>query len=191
MTEGLNRMEVDARQQSDRAQRWQVGALVAGPIAALLLLVGLYLVVRGNIRAVRRQGLRDALTGLPNRLLFADRAAHALAAASRTGVQPTVRMLDLDRFKEVNDTLGHHEGDVLLIEVAARLAAVMRPSDTVARFGGDEFAVLLPDVGPEAATVVAERLLKALEDPFNLDGVTVSVEASMGIASGVGAGRTH
>jgi len=183
MTEGLNRLDVDVRQQSDRAQRWQVGALVAGPVAALLLLVGLYLVVRGNLRAVRRQGLRDALTGLPNRLLFADRAAHALAAASRTGAQSTVMMLDLDRFKEVNDTLGHHEGDVLLVQVAARLAGVMRPSDTVARFGGDEFAVLLPDVGSEAATGVAERILKALEVPFNLDGVTVGVEASMGIAS--------
>jgi diguanylate cyclase (GGDEF)-like protein len=187
MTEGFDRLDLDIRQQSDRAQNWQVGTLVAGPMAALLLLVGLYLVVRSNLRAVKRQGLHDALTGLPNRLLFADRAAHALAAASRTGAQPTVMMLDLDRFKEVNDTLGHHAGDVLLVQVAARLGKVMRPSDTVARFGGDEFAVLLPEVGPVAATGVAERMLKALEDPFNLDGVAVSVEASMGIASASGA----
>ena len=187
MTEAFNRLDADARQQSDWAQHWQVGTLVAGPIAALLLLVGLYLVVRSNLRAVKRQGLHDALTGLPNRLLFADRAAHALAAASRTGAQPTVMMLDLDRFKEVNDTLGHHAGDVLLVQVAARLGKVMRPSDTVARFGGDEFAVLLPEVGPVAATGVAERILKALEDPFDLDGVAVSVEASMGIVSASGA----
>jgi hypothetical protein len=98
MTEAFNRLDVDARQQSDWAQHWQVGTLVAGPIAALLLLVGLYLVVRGNLRAMRHQGLHDALTGLPNRLLFADRAAQALAAASRSGAQPTVMMLDLDRF---------------------------------------------------------------------------------------------
>jgi diguanylate cyclase len=189
MTEGLNRLDVDARRQSDRAQHWQVGALVAGPVAALLLLVGLYLVVRANLRAVRYHGLHDALTGLPNRMLFADRAAHALAAASRTGAQPTIMMLDLDRFKEVNDTLGHHAGDVLLLQVAARLGGAMRPGDTVARFGGDEFAVLLPEVGPLAATGVAERILKALEDPFNLEGVAVSVEASMGIASASGDGQ--
>jgi diguanylate cyclase (GGDEF)-like protein len=190
MTEAFNRLDADARQQSDWAQHWQVGTLVAGPIAALLLLVGLYLVVRGNLRAMRHHGLHDALTGLPNRLLFADRAAHALAAASRSGAQPTVMMLDLDRFKEVNDTLGHHAGDVLLVQVAARLAGVIRPSDTVARFGGDEFAVLLPEVEVLAATGVAERILKALEDPFKLDGVSVSVEASVGIANASGADQS-
>ena len=190
MTEAFNHLDADARQQSDWAQHWQVGTLVAGPIAALLLLVGLYLVVRANLRAMRHQGLHDALTGLPNRLLFADRAAHALAAASRSGAQPTVMMLDLDRFKEVNDTLGHHAGDVLLVQVAARLAGVIRPSDTIARFGGDEFAVLLPEVEVLAATGVAERIFNALEDPFKLDGVSVSVEASVGIAHASGADQS-
>jgi diguanylate cyclase (GGDEF)-like protein len=98
-------------------------------------------------------------------------------------------MLDLHRFKVENDTLGHHAGDVLLLQVAARLGGAMRPGDTVARFGGDEFAVLVPEVGPVAATGVAERILKALEDPFNLEGVAVSVEASVGIASASGDGQ--
>ena len=90
-------------------------------------------------------------------------------------------MLDLDRFKEVNDTLGHHQGDELLVEVASRITAVLRPADTVARLGGDEFAVLLASGGAQAAHRVAERIGEALEAAFILDGVTVSVEASMGI----------
>ena len=135
------------------------------------------------VHEVTRLAMHDALTGLPNRLLFADRASHALQAAHRDGSQPAVLMLDLDRFKEVNDTLGHAYGDLLLQQVAERLSGLLRPSDTVARFGGDEFTVLLTDGGSEAGVNVATRIAAALETPFLLGDTTVSVEASVGIAA--------
>jgi diguanylate cyclase len=149
----------------------------------LLLLCVFVLVTRDYRQMVERQALQDALTGLPNRLLFADRVGHALAAGSRTGAHPVVMLLDIDRFKDVNDTLGHHYGDQLLIELAARLQASLRPMDTVARLGGDEFAVLLPDGGASAGTLAATRILASLDRPFTLAGITVGVEASIGIAS--------
>jgi diguanylate cyclase (GGDEF)-like protein len=148
----------------------------------LLLLLGLSSVTRAYRRNVEDQALHDALTGLPNRTLFAERAANAVRSASRSGQQPAVIMLDLDRFKEVNDTLGHHHGDELLIQVAARIAGVLRPADTVARLGGDEFAVLLGDGGIQGAHRAATRIAAALEPSFTLDGVAVSVEASLGVS---------
>ncbi|HZV26744.1 MAG TPA: EAL domain-containing protein, partial [Acidothermaceae bacterium] len=159
---------------------------IGTPIAlvlAMLVLGGSALVNRANRRSMQQQALHDALTGLPNRLLFADRASHALAAGRRTGSEPVVMMLDLDRFKEVNDTLGHREGDRLLVGVAERLIGSVRPGDTVARLGGDEFAILLVDGGIGAGSLAAARILKALEPPFDLDGVTVSIEASIGLAT--------
>ena len=102
------------------------------------------------------------------------------------GASPVVLVLDLDQFKEVNDTLGHHFGDELLVELADRLAAVMRPSDTIARFGGDEFAVLLVSGGRAGGARVAERITTALEQPFDLDGVSVGIEASIGMRTGRG-----
>jgi diguanylate cyclase (GGDEF)-like protein len=149
---------------------------------ALLLLLGLWLVTRSYRRNVEDQALHDALTGLPNRLLFANRASKAIAAAARDDAEPVVMMIDLDRFKEINDTLGHHHGDQLLIQTAARIAGTLRPADTVARLGGDEFAVLLADGGRAVGTQVAERIAQALEPAFSIDGVTVSIEASIGIA---------
>jgi diguanylate cyclase len=148
----------------------------------LLLLGGLWWVTRGYRRSVESQALHDALTGLPNRLLFANRAAQAISAAARECAEPVVMMIDLDRFKEINDTLGHHHGDELLMETATRIAEVLRPGDTVARLGGDEFAVLLIDGGRSVGTQVAERIGQALEPAFSIDGVTVSIEASIGIA---------
>jgi diguanylate cyclase (GGDEF)-like protein len=135
------------------------------------------------VREVTQLATHDALTGLPNRLLFADRASQALDVARRIDSRPAVLMLDLDRFKEVNDTLGHQHGDLLLKLVAERLSGVMRPSDTVARFGGDEFALLLSDGGSEAGVIIANRIAAALEAPFVLRDATVSVEASIGIAA--------
>lgn len=134
-------------------------------------------------REVTLLATHDALTGLPNRLLFAERAAEVLAAARRSGARPVVLMLDLDGFKDVNDTLGHPCGDLLLEQVAQRLSRVMRPGDTVARFGGDEFAVLLTDGGYEAGSAVAERIANTLELPFYLGDATVGVEASIGISA--------
>ncbi len=152
-------------------------------VVALLALGLLGLVKRRHRLAIERQAVHDALTGLPNRTLFLDRARQALASAARSGAQPVVMVLDLDQFKEVNDTLGHHFGDQLLVEMAERLSAVMRPGDTISRFGGDEFAVLLTAGGRDAGGRVAQRIAAALEPPFELDGVSVGIEASIGIAT--------
>jgi diguanylate cyclase (GGDEF)-like protein/PAS domain S-box-containing protein len=128
------------------------------------------------------QAFHDALTGLPNRLLFMDRIEHALARAIRRPGAVAVLFLDLDRFKVINDSLGHAAGDELLIGVGQRLALCVRPGDTVARFGGDEFAVLLEDVDhPSDATRVAERIIESLRRPFALGTREVFVSASAGI----------
>jgi diguanylate cyclase (GGDEF)-like protein len=159
---------------------------IGTPIAMLLtlmLLGALWVLARAQQRAARRQALHDTLTGLPNRALFGDRAGQAVAAAERSGAVPAVLMLDLDRFKEVNDTLGHQAGDALLQQVADRLRGIVRAGDTVARFGGDEFAVLLSSGGRNVATEVAARITATVERPFTLDGVSVGVEASVGIAT--------
>ena len=126
---------------------------------------------------------RDTLTGLPNRTLFADRADHALATAARERSNVAVLLMDIDHFKYVNDTLGHAIGDLLLLEVAARIQAVVkRRSDTIARLGGDEFALLLPGTNGADAQRVADTILRALETPMTLDGHQVDVRASIGIA---------
>jgi len=139
------------------------------------------------IHEVTQLATHDTLTGLPNRLLFADRATQALAVGRRDGSCPAVLMIDLDRFKEVNDTLGHLHGDLLLQQVAQRLAAAVRPGDTVARFGGDEFALLLPDGGADSGAIVAVRIAQALQAPFILGDRTVGVDASIGIAAATAA----
>ncbi len=130
--------------------------------------------------------LHDSLTGLPNRSLLHDRLNKALQPHS-----PPLALLvmDLDRFKEVNDTLGHHFGDLLLREIGARLAALVRPNDTVARLGGDEFAVLLPNTDGRAAQRVVRRILKLLEQSFELEGRLLDVRASIGIALSPAHGR--
>jgi diguanylate cyclase (GGDEF)-like protein len=130
-----------------------------------------------------RLALHDALTGLPNRTLFRDRVAQNLLAARRGGPQPAVMLMDLDRFKEINDTLGHQAGDRVLQEVAQRLAGVLRESDTIARLGGDEFAILLAGGGSrEGAIRVARVVARALEEPVVVQEMALTVEASCGIA---------
>jgi diguanylate cyclase (GGDEF)-like protein/PAS domain S-box-containing protein len=129
------------------------------------------------------QALHDPLTGLPNRSLFLDRLASALTRAKRRQVQVAVLFLDVDRFKVVNDSLGHDRGDQLLVEVAGRLRRVLRPEDTAARFGGDEFTILCEDVSSEDdARTIATRIADELSAPFALDDREVFVTASIGIA---------
>jgi diguanylate cyclase (GGDEF)-like protein/PAS domain S-box-containing protein len=129
--------------------------------------------------------LHDALTGLPNRALFVDRLGQALERVRRGGPPFAVFFLDVDRFKVVNDSLGHAVGDELLIAAAGRMERVVRPGDTVARFGGDEFTLLVEAVGGAVdATHMAERVLEALAEPFSLDHHEVFTSASVGIAVG-------
>jgi diguanylate cyclase (GGDEF)-like protein len=132
---------------------------------------------------IRYQALHDMLTGLPNRLLFDEMLNKALPNASRKGESLAVIFLDLDRFKVINDTLGHTLGDKLLKEVAQRLNDSLRKGDTVARWGGDEFIILLPRVNNiEEVTQVAERILQTLENAFHLQGHELYISASLGIA---------
>jgi diguanylate cyclase (GGDEF)-like protein len=139
--------------------------------------------LRSSADRNRHQATHDALTGLPNRLMLRDRLEQALSAAARRAGEAAVLLIDLDRFKEINDTLGHSYGDELLQQVGPRLHSVLRDGDTVSRLGGDEFAVLLPTVdGVEEAEQVAHRLQEALHSRFEVNGVGLDVEASVGIA---------
>jgi diguanylate cyclase (GGDEF)-like protein len=133
------------------------------------------------------EAFHDSLTGLPNRALFLDRLQHAIDVAARRGTQLCVLFIDLDRFKAVNDSIGHAAGDELLRAVAARLEKCTRAADTAARFGGDEFAVLLEDDGrglrPE---VVAQRIIATMSAPFQVEGKEIFIGATVGIAHAEG-----
>ena len=134
---------------------------------------------------IAHMALHDGLTGLPNRLLFKDRLDHQIARAERQPCRFAVLACDLDRFKAVNDTLGHPAGDALLRVVTGRLRSVVREGDTVARLGGDEFALILAGLEvPADASAVARRIIEALEQPVDLDGHRVSIGVSIGIGIG-------
>lgn len=133
---------------------------------------------------LRHRAYHDLLTGLPNRAALLERLQQAVARAGRAGHSLAVLFVDLDGFKVANDTFGHRAGDELLVDVAKRLATCTRPEDTLARFGGDEFAVLLDDVETTAAARVAERVLGALKEPFAVSGRELPITASIGIALG-------
>jgi diguanylate cyclase (GGDEF)-like protein/PAS domain S-box-containing protein len=131
--------------------------------------------------ALEHQALHDELTGLPNRTLLRDRLDQAVREHERTQQPLALLVLDMDRFKEVNDTLGHPAGDVLLRQVGQRLCAGVRASDSVARLGGDEFAVILPGVGAEDAMSMARAVLAQLHAPLDIEGHVVSLSSSIGI----------
>jgi diguanylate cyclase (GGDEF)-like protein len=163
--------------------------LLMGGMAVLWAM--LFPVVAGASRRLRRQAaenrhqaLHDALTGLPNRTLFRDRAADALVAARREGRSVGVLIMDVDDFRDVNDTLGHNTGDMLLEQIGRRLVGQLGAGDTVARLGGDEFAVLLPGLSDaEEARARALKLRAALDEPFALGDLRqVHAEASVGVA---------
>jgi len=125
----------------------------------------------------------DQLTALPNRILFNDRLKQALALARRARSQVAVMFLDLDGFKSINDSLGHAAGDALLAQVAQRLSQCLRESDTVARFGGDEFTVVLPEIDSvESVAKIARKIIEEVARPYNLDGNEASVTTSLGIS---------
>ncbi|MDO9713072.1 putative bifunctional diguanylate cyclase/phosphodiesterase [Paracraurococcus lichenis] len=157
-------------------------ALLGGAIFVVLRVVPLRLLRRALDRAAYLAA-HDLLTGLPNRGIFGDRLRQAMTQSHRNGQPLAVFCLDLDRFKEVNDTLGHAAGDKLLREVSRRLSACLRDSDTLARLGGDEFAVIQPRVAqPHGAEALARRIIAAVEPPIDLDGQQVTVGVSVGIA---------
>ena len=139
--------------------------------------------LRGQVEQIERLALYDVLTELANRRLFHDRLEQAFLSAQRSGNGFALMLLDLDRFKEINDTLGHQTGDAVLVHLADRLKEVARASDTVARLGGDEFAlVLLGAKDAASALFVAERIRRALEEPFVVEDLKLQLETSIGIS---------
>ncbi len=169
-------------------------SVALGPILAIVLLLAVAAIILHRRAIKSAEGLlasearanhmamHDGLTGLPNRLLLADRMNHAREQARRTGAAVAVLCIDLDRFKEVNDTYGHHCGDELIKEAARRLSATCRSSDTLARLGGDEFAIVQTEATPRSASVLAERVLEALSGIVNISAGQVTLGCSIGVA---------
>jgi diguanylate cyclase (GGDEF)-like protein len=165
---------------------------IAGIFEAVLLLLFSALIpilrrvtlrIQRQMEEIQHRALHDELTGLPNRTLFGDRTGQAILAAGRGHGSPVVLLLGVDRFREINDALGHKTGDLLLQELAGRLRAELRANETLARLGGDEFGVLLPAGSTEDAMLVAGRLHASLELPFNIGGIPLEISASVGMAA--------
>jgi diguanylate cyclase (GGDEF)-like protein len=160
-----------------------LGLAILTLLAAVLRMMLAFRDLR-SLAEARHQAVTDDLTSLPNRRLFMRRAGQAITAARLTDGELSVLMLDLDNFKELNDTLGHNAGDTLLRLIGPRLKAALRTTDTVARLGGDEFAILLDPQQDENGVVrVAEKVLHALREPFEVQGLALRITASIGIAS--------
>ena len=181
--------DVTARREAGEAVRRARDELEVRVLERTAELAGANALLQGEI-VVRRQAearvhhmaYHDSLTGLPNRALLSDRLDRAMLAVQRSQRQLAVMFIDLDRFKTINDSLGHLTGDHLLKEVASRLCRAVRASDTVARLGGDEFVVLVPGIrGPEESTGVAEKIIEALASPFPFDGRMLHITPSIGI----------
>jgi diguanylate cyclase (GGDEF)-like protein len=180
---------VDYAEVATAAARKWIPIAVALELLVGLLFIGLVPTIRRalgqsreHLRDAQSHALHDTLTGLPNRRLYEDRVKQAIALAQRNHGSLAVMLIDLDRFKEINDTLGHAAGDVMLRETAVRLAEVLRETDTVARLGGDEFAIVLGDGTLSAVHETAVRIQQAIEAPVEHDGLVLSVGASVGIA---------
>jgi diguanylate cyclase (GGDEF)-like protein len=163
-------------------------AIVLG-LGLLALYLSLFPVLRRvtrrleeHVGEIRYQALHDALTGLPNRDLFHDRLSQTIALERREAGRAAVILIDLDRFKEINDTLGHQSGDDLLKQVGSSLALAVRESDTVARLGGDEFAIVSPRTDADGALALADKLRESLARPITVGGIELEIDASMGIA---------
>jgi diguanylate cyclase (GGDEF)-like protein/PAS domain S-box-containing protein len=181
---------------ADGGIRWvyEKGRGVFGPDGSVLWLDGaIFDVTERKLlqEQLAKQAFYDSLTGLANRALFHDRADHALARALRSGGRIAVLLIDLDRFKVINDSLGHHAGDEVLVAVAKRLLTSSRASDTVARLGGDEFVVLLEEnITVDDAIVVAQRILAILHEPLFCQGREFTIGGSIGIAFSSGTSPT-
>jgi diguanylate cyclase (GGDEF)-like protein len=132
---------------------------------------------------IRRMAHFDSLTNLPNRILLMDRLEQALAISQRNHSKTSVIFMDLDHFKKINDSLGHHVGDMLLQQVAERIRGALREVDTVSRLGGDEFVMVLPELRhTEDATTIADKLLRALDEDFFISGEKLRISTSLGIS---------
>ena len=160
--------------------------ILCGGGVFVILVVRLSLQTLNSIKRIaddeRYRALHDELTELPNRNLLYERIEQAMLQAQREKAPIAVLLMDLNRFKEINDTLGHFYGDYLLQMIAPRLRQSIRKSDTIARFGGDEFAVVLPGVELEQAITIAEKIGESMEQPFQIEGNQLSVDVSIGIA---------
>lgn len=163
---------------------WKLMLALGVAASALVILIAAVVSRKVSKQAqdMEYQAFHDELTSLPNRMLFLDRLAQAITRSQREKIPFAIMLLDLNRFKEVNDTLGHNMGDQLLQQVSCRLNDTVRESDTVARLGGDEFVILMERIVLEHAPEKAEKIIKLLDRPFMLAGQLVDVSASIGIA---------
>jgi diguanylate cyclase (GGDEF)-like protein len=178
----LNGSVVGALAVSARGRDWS--AAERGVLLAFAENASLALTDAENFGTAVHRSLHDMLTGLPNRALLLDRVEQAAGRATRSGDGPAVLFLDVDDFKRVNEAYGHGVGDAVLVEVAERLRGCLRPGDTAARFGGDEFALLLDDLGSDELTLVADRVMAAVSRPFRAGGQDIDLSISLGIAMG-------
>lgn len=156
-----------------------VSTILLGGSIFVIIVIRLSLL---TIKATECQAMHDRLTGLPNRTLMEDRLDHCLKVAKRQSQPLAFLIMDLVRFKEINDSLGHFYGDYILQEVAHRMKGVVRESDTLARFGGDEFALVLYDSNLEQAEKMSMRVSGVLDSPFKIEGRNLTVGVSIGIA---------
>ncbi len=184
----VNNFELEMLTKRGETRNLLVSATLDGEV-----LSGMVIDITGRKRAEEKAqhlAYYDILTDLPNRILLYDRIQQAIIIGKRENRSLSLLIMDLDRFKEINSTLGHHNGDLLLEQVGSRLQDLLREADTVARLGGDEFAILLVKSDSEGATEVAKKILERLEEPFLLSGLSIDVSASIGIALYPGHGES-